>query len=113
MGEIMASEIELSTFIENALVEIARGIRSANEKLMDPNNNQFQVFSLRDNRGDSSKIPGVKFDVAVTVASKQKDSAGFVVALLNIGAGANTEKSRGNEAAHRIQFEVGIQSAWS
>jgi hypothetical protein len=65
-----SSQVELSTFIENALVEIARGVRGANEKLMDPDKNQFQVFSMRHNKGDQGKFPGVKFDVAVTVASK-------------------------------------------
>ena len=107
------SEVQLGTFIENALIEIARGVRGANEKLKDPDKHQFEVFSLRDNRGDNNKVPGIKFDVAVTASEKQSDKAGFVVALMNIAGGANTEKSRGNETAHRIQFEVGIQGTWN
>jgi len=107
------SEVQLSTFIENALIEIAKGVRGANEMLKEPNNNQFEVFSLRDNRGDSNKIPGIKFDVAVTASAKQSDKASFVVALMHIAGGANTEKSRGNETAHRIQFEVGIHGTWN
>jgi hypothetical protein len=45
--------------------------------------------------GDHSKIPGIQFDIAVTVNKNQKDKTGFVVALMNIGAGTNTEKGHG------------------
>lgn len=105
-------QILLSDFISNALIQIAKGIRAANAELISAEKNQFEVFNLRDNRGDSSKIPGVKFDVAVTAASGQKDKAGFVVALVNIGGGASTEKSKESEAVHRIQFEIGIKQEW-
>lgn len=105
-------QILLSDFISNALIQIAKGVREANAELKNPEKHQFEVFNLRDNRGDSSKIPGIKFDVAVTTASGQKDKAGFFVALVNIGGGANTEKSKEGEAVHRIQFEIGIEQAW-
>lgn len=105
-------QILLSDFISNALIQIAKGVRAANAELKNPEKNQFEVFNLRDNRGDSSKIPGVKFDVAVTTASGQTDKAGFFVALVNIGGGANTEKSKEGEAIHRIQFEIGVKSDW-
>lgn len=105
-------QILLSDFISNALIQIAKGVRGANAELKNPEKKQFEVFNLRDNRGDSSKIPGIKFDVAVTTASGQKDKAGFFVALVNIGGGANTEKSKEGEAIHRIQFEIGIKQEW-
>ncbi|MBI3570633.1 MAG: hypothetical protein HY082_05965 [Gammaproteobacteria bacterium] len=105
-------QIELSDFIRNALVQIAKGVREANKELQNPEKNQFTVFNLHHNVGDSSKKPGVKFDVAVTAASGQKDKAGFFVALVNIGGGANTEKSKEGEVVHRIQFEVGIETTW-
>jgi hypothetical protein len=105
-------QIELSEFIRNALIQIAKGVREANEELKNPEQQQWEVFSLRHNKGDSSKIPGIKFDVAVTVASGQKDKAGFFVALVNIGGGANTEKTKEGELVHRIQFEVGVENTW-
>jgi hypothetical protein len=104
------AQIELSEFIRNALVQIAKGVQEANEELKKPEKQQFEVFNLRHNRGDSSKIPGIKFDVAVTTASGQKNKAGFFVALVNIGGGASTEKSKEGEVAHRIQFEIGVES---
>lgn len=90
-------EIELKDFIKSALVDIAAGIRGANAELENPDKHQFEVFNLRRNIGDSSKIPGIQFDIAVTVTKNQKDKAGFVVVLMNIGAGANTEKGASNE----------------
>ena len=105
-------QILLSDFISNALVQIANSVREANTKLKDPAKHQYEVFNLRHNKGDSSKIPGIKFDVAVTTASEQKDKAGFFVALVNIGGGATTEKSKEGEAVHRIQFEIGIEAEW-
>lgn len=106
------AQVELGEFIKNVLIQVAQGVRSANESLKDPANNQFEVFSLRHNKGDSAKIPGVKFDVAVTAASRQKDKAGFFVALASIGGGGTTEQSRGDEIIHRIQFEVGVENTW-
>lgn len=105
-------QIELSDFIRNALIQIAKGVREANTELKNPQKNQWDVFNLRHNKGDSSKIPGIKFDVAVTAASGQKDKAGFFIALVNIGGGANTEKTKEGEVVHRIQFEVGVENTW-
>ena len=105
-------QIELSEFIRNALVQIAKGVREANDELKDPGKHQYEVYNLRHNIGDSAKIPGVKFDVAVTAASRQTDKAGFFVALVNIGGGADTEKSKEGERVHRIQFEVGVENTW-
>jgi hypothetical protein len=106
------AEIQLSDFVKDVLVEIARGVRSANDELKNSDKGQYQVFSLRHNQGDSSKIPGIRFDVAVTAATQHKDKTGFFVALASIGAGANTEKSNEKELAHRIQFEIGVASDW-
>ena len=101
--------VELRDFIRNALVEIASGIREANKELKDPARpSDAPSFTLRSNRGDSSRIPGITFDIAVTATKNQKDKAGFMVALASIGGGAATEKGFGGETAHRIKFEVGI-----
>ena len=105
-------QVELKEFIKNTLSQIAEGIRGANEELKNPDKNQFEVFSLRCNKGDYSKIPGIQFDIAVTAAKNQKDKAGFMVALVNIGGGAATEKDMSNEMVHRIKFEIGIDSNW-
>jgi len=48
----------------------------------------------------------------VAAGNRQKDKAGFIVALASIGGGANTEKSQDNERVHRIQFEIGVDNTW-
>jgi len=106
------AQIELKEFIKSALIQVAQGVREANDQLKNPDKNQYEVFNLRHNKGDSSKIPGIKFDVAITAESGQKDKAGFFVALANIGGAASTEKSKGDELIHRIQFEIGVEDTW-
>jgi hypothetical protein len=105
-------QIQLKEFITSTLIDIAEGIRGANEKLNDPQKGHFGPFSLRRNIGDHAKIPGIEFDIAVTATKNQKDKAGFMIALVSIGAGASTEKGLGNEMMHRIKFEVGIDQEW-
>lgn len=96
------NQVELKDFIKTTLIEIAKGIKGANEELKNT------VFSLRHNKGDLSKIPGIQFDITVTATKNQKDKAGFMVALVNIGGGANTKKGISDKMVHRIKFEIGI-----
>ncbi len=102
-------QMKLKDFIQNTLVEIAEGVRGANKQITD---GKGSVFCLRFTRGDS-KTSGVEFDVAVTASKEGKDSSGFMVALVNLGAGAKAERATGNEMAHRIKFEVGLDTNWS
>jgi hypothetical protein len=103
--------IELKDFIRDTLVQIASGITEANDEVKDRSGEGPRMpFSLRRNIGDSSRIPGVSFDIAVVATKNQKDKAGFMVALASIGGGAATEKGFGGETAHRIKFEVGIRA---
>lgn len=51
-------QILLSDFISNALMQISKGVREANAELKNPEKHQFEVFNLRDNRGDSDNPVG-------------------------------------------------------
>ena len=106
-------EISLSEFVKSSLVEIAKGIQAANVELKDPDKQRWEPFCLRFNQGDSSKIPGIRFDVAVTATAQSSEKAGFMVALVNIGGGAQTAKAQGNEIVQHMQFEVGIENKWA
>lgn len=104
--------IKLSDFISNTLIEIANGIKQANNELRDTNGESrkvFDVFELRRTNSEKSKELGVKFDVSLSATNEKKEKAGFVVALANIGGGANIENQKANDKQHRIQFEVGIK----
>lgn len=107
------TEIPLSDFLSNTLVEIAKGVRKANDQLVDTENNVHKIYELRSTRGDNSRSLGIKFDVALAVTASQKDKAGFMVALASIGGAANTEKQKGQDQHHRIQFEVGINQEYN
>jgi len=106
------AQVELSEFVRDVLIEVAQGVRAANDRLKDSGKQQYEVFGLRHNQGDSAEIPGIKFDVAVTATGQQKDKAGFFVALASVGGGANTEKAMGDEKVHRVQFEIGVEHTW-
>jgi len=107
------NQIELSDFIKSTLVDVAKGVKGANHKIQEEEGRNSNYFTLRSNRGDNSKIPGIMFDIAVTASKNQKDKAGFMVALATLGAGANTEKGMGSEVVHRIKFEVGLYYDYS
>ncbi|MCP4552954.1 MAG: hypothetical protein GY834_13145 [Bacteroidetes bacterium] len=106
------NDIALSDFISTTLIEITKGVKEANTKLGDADNNAHRVYELRSTR-DDAKTPGIKFDVALSATGIQKDKGGFVVALASIGGGANTEKQKGHEQQHRIQFEVGVNQYYT
>jgi hypothetical protein len=107
---INMEQIKLKDFVQNTLVEIAEGVHGANQQLRKAAGTS--VFCLRLNRGDSSKTPGIEFDVAVSASKEGKDTSGFMVALVNLGGGAKAERTTGNEMAHRIKFEVGLSTNW-
>lgn len=98
-------EIDLAEFIKSALVAVASGVRGANGALKVDGVDTTDWFSI----GGSAKNSTVTFDVALSVTRGQRDKAGFGVALAAMGAGANTQKDRGAEAAHRIRFDVTIR----
>jgi len=99
--------VELNEFIKKTLFDIAKGIKEANVALRELNKDPNDYFTLRANRGDS-EMPGISFDIAINASKNQKGKAGFLVAIANIGGGANVEKGSGSETAHRIKFEVGL-----
>ena len=103
-------KISLKEFISAALVDIANGIKDANEKIQDIEKNRWAPFILRKNIGGNSKISGIKFDVSVSADSTDKEKAGFFVSLVNIGGGASNEKQKEEGLTHRISFEVGVSS---
>ena len=105
----MDTTIELNKFITKTLVDIATGVSTANANLKEITGKGDNYFMLETTRGDKNKTPGIAFDIAVSANKDQKDKAGFLVSLVNIGGGASTEKGNKSEMAHRIKFEVGMR----
>jgi hypothetical protein len=104
--------MELKSFIEDALVQIASGVISANKQMHEKGMEEYEnsPFRLYRNLGDHAKdYPGVDFDVGVSVQSDSKVDGGAKLAVLNvvnIGGGAETSDS--HSIQHRIKFSVGL-----
>jgi hypothetical protein len=112
--------MELQTFIQEALVQIANGVKNANKAIYDKysseneticKNYPFQIFS---NMGlNSSGVPSIDFDVAVHAVSDTSARGGAKITVMdfvNIGGEADTSKSTSTQ--HRIKFSVGLQENW-
>ena len=104
--------MELKDFIKTTLVEIALGIREANNELSKLENGSNELFKLRRNVSKADVASNVEFDVALTANKGQKDKAGFFVILASVGGGADTEKKTDSSNAHRVKFEVNISENW-
>lgn len=102
--------IDLKDFVHRTLVDVAQGVRAANTELKQ---GQGGVFCLQYTGGDHSRTrKGIEFDVAVMASKGGKETSGFMVALVNLGGGARTERATENELLHRIRFEVGMDTNW-
>jgi hypothetical protein len=114
--------MELDTFIKNALVKIAAGVKDANSEIYDKysvkkdeqNIYANSPFRLHKNLGDSSKLhPGIDFDIAVTIQEDTKSSGSGKISVLNmISAGGGVDTSDSSNTQHRIKFSVGITNDW-
>jgi hypothetical protein len=103
--------MELNEFISNALVEISKGVNSANKSLGEEYSDYPDPYVIRTNLGDNKKNhDGIKFDIAVTVSERDGKKNSIGVSVLKIGANANYDKESSGEQTHRIQFEVNIES---
>jgi hypothetical protein len=104
--------VELQTFIQDALVQIASGVVGANKEMRKAEMAKYtnSPFRLHSNLGDNAKRhPGVDFDVAVSVQSDSKIDGGAKIAVMkvvNLGGGA--ESSDSHSIQHRIKFSVGL-----
>jgi hypothetical protein len=105
-------QVRLKDFIKNTLVDIGEAVNEANQHFINPKQQIFHVFSLRHNKGDQLKVPGIVFDVAITAMENQKDKVGLMVTLLPFAGGGNTETAANKELVHRIKFEIGIEDTF-
>jgi hypothetical protein len=106
--------MELQTFIQDALVQIASGVVGANKEMRAAGMAKYtnSPFRLHSNLGDNAKKhPGVDFDVAVSVQSGSKAEGSGKIAVMdivNIGGGA--ESTNAQSIQHRIKFSVGLHN---
>jgi hypothetical protein len=105
-------QVRLKDFIKNTLVDIGEAVHEANQHFINQKQSIYHVFSLRHNKGDQLKVPGIVFDVGITAMENQKDKVGLMVTLLPFTGGGNSEIATNNELVHRIKFEIGIHDTF-
>jgi hypothetical protein len=93
--------LTLGDFIRDVLVEVSRGVTGANEVVRD------KPFLVVANVAEGYKErPGIRFDVAVTVAGEAGGSGALRVYAVELGG----EAKRSQQTVHRVQFEVGLRN---
>jgi hypothetical protein len=111
----MANELDLNDFIKTTLVQIALGVRNANEELHKSHGGKYShaPYRLHNNIGDNKNNSGVSFDVAVEVNSGTTDKAGAKISVAQIfNIGGSLEAKSNDKYLHRIKFVVGVHTDW-
>lgn len=115
--------MELNEFIKATLVNIALGVKDANDHLHEllkddasrsGNNFTQSPFRLHRNLGDNAqKHPGIDFDICVNVDKDlKKDGSGKVTVLSVVDIGGGVESSESKKIEHRIKFTIGVHQDW-
>ncbi|MEM7812079.1 MAG: hypothetical protein AAF532_11425 [Planctomycetota bacterium] len=101
------SETTLSTFIEQTLLEIIRGVASAQESIKSVA--EGAKIGPSDPANKSSLVRTVDFDIGVAIGSEQqtKGGVGIIVGPITLGsAGQSGDKK---DSTNRVQFSVPIR----
>lgn len=101
--------MELGQFIEEALVQIVRGIESANTSLAPNQEKAEQPFMLHYSGGDRPQAPHVEFDVALTTQSKVRGEAKGKGSLIVATGELSGSGSLSKETISRVKFSVMVK----
>ena len=94
--------MELREFVRDSLIQIAGGVREANEHALGSTNQGAYTLSAS---GDPTET-GVMFDVAVTAGSTSSREAGGGLRVAGVGVGASGANEATEERVSRIRFCV-------
>jgi hypothetical protein len=101
--------MELGQFVEEALVQIVKGIREANDKLEPGKEKAAQPFFLHHSLGDHPQAPHIEFDVAVTTQSKGGGGAKVNAKLHVVSVGLDGSYTGAKESVSRVKFSVVVK----
>jgi hypothetical protein len=101
--------MELNDFVSETLVQIVKGIESANESLLPGKAKAEQPFLLHHSMGDHPQAPHVEFDVAVTTQAEASGTAQGRAKLLVVAAGLDGSVSISKENVSRVKFSVVVK----
>jgi hypothetical protein len=101
--------MELQEFICNSLMQIMAGIASAKEKYDSSFSGDGVICPTWDGPIDQkNRVQEVKFDVAVTVASKTEGGGGGGIKVVALDISGKISHSAENSTVSRISFSVPI-----
>ncbi len=104
--------MELETFIKETLVQISKGIKSANDELApsrkkDDGTDLPKLFLLSPGKKQDLGS-GVHFDVAITTKTNDEGSGGAKVKLAIFEADLGGKLKSSEQAVSRIQFSINV-----
>lgn len=101
--------MELRDFVSESLVQIVKGMESANETLLPAEAKADQPFLLHHSLGDHPQAPHVEFDVAVTTQAEASGTAQGKAKLLLVAAELDGSLSLSKENISRVKFSVVVK----
>jgi hypothetical protein len=101
--------MELEEFVHSSIVQIMRGIKSAQEE-WDTNASGYGVISPAWDGPDDfrNRIQEVKFDVAVTAATKTEGGGGGGIKVVALDISGKISRSAEKNTVSRISFSIPI-----
>jgi len=104
--------MELSSFIEETLVQISNGIQQANDRLspsrVKDDGTELPKLFLLPPGNDSEQGKGVHFNVAVTTQSVNEGKGGAKVKLAILEVNLDGHDATLERTVSRIQFSVNV-----
>lgn len=113
--------MELKNFISSTLVEIAEGIKDAQEKFKEMGgvvnpSNIFMQNGLCSPGGNPQKSPdrcynlsNIEFEIELAENNDSENRAGIGVLLSQIGLGANTREQHLSASMNKVKFNVQVK----
>ena len=104
--------MDLESFIKETLVQISKGVSSANNELAPERKNKDgtdlpKLFLLPP--GTKQDLGhGVHFDVAITTQTSDEGGSGLKVRLAVVDANLGAKLATSHESVSRVQFSVNI-----
>jgi hypothetical protein len=99
--------MELEEFISKTLVNISKGVKSANKEV-------GGLFMIEPSSWYKDRTDGaIKFDIAVTASNESGQSGSGGIKVWSVGIGAEKQSSKLDETVTKIKFSVAINTAIS
>ncbi len=97
--------MDLEKFISETLVSIKKGLRSANEDLVEDGKILGQDAQATFIIGPDG-CEKISFDIAVTASEETEKSGGGGIKVMSIGVGGKLDKTETQQSVSRIKFNV-------